>query len=203
MRSGCSMVSEKNRAATTPYQQVYPEITGRLCAVYPLGFNISIVPLTGEHLAEHFGKVSGLSPQGSEKQASTLSVNVVYTGQKTTIMALQAADSLARDLSATVHIRAMIAVPHQLAMELAFGSVQCLKRLLSDLVERVSSKCCEYVLHIYLCRNRIETLLRILRPSSLLVIGGRRRLWPTAETRLSKAAISAGHSVAFVDAKAF
>ena len=161
--------------------------------------------LTGEHLAEHFGKVSGPSPQelNSEKQAQPLSVNVVYTGPETTITALRAADSLARDLSATVHIRAMIAVPRQLAMELAFGSVQFLKRLLSDLVERVGSKCCEYVLHIYLCRSRIETLLRVLRPASLLVIGGRRRLWPTAETRLSKAAISAGHSVAFVDAKAF
>ena len=64
MRSGCSMASQKSRAATKPYQQVYPEITGRLCAVYPLGLNISIVQLTGEHLAEHFGKVSGPSPRG-------------------------------------------------------------------------------------------------------------------------------------------
>jgi hypothetical protein len=163
------------------------------------------VQLSREHLAEHFGKVSGPSPKApnSENQAQPLSVNVVYTGPETTITALRAADSLARDLSATVHIRAMIAVPRQLAMEFAFGSVQVFKRLLSDLVGRVSSKCCEYVLHIYLCRNRIETLLRVLRPSSLLVIAGRRRLWPTAETRLYKAAISAGHSVALVDAKAF
>lgn len=163
------------------------------------------MPLTGEHLAEHFGKVSGSSLQDPrfEKEAQPLSVNVVYTGPETTITALRAADSLARDLRATVHIRAIIAVPRQLAMEFAFGSVQFVKRLLSDLVERVSSKCCEYVLHIYLCRSRVETLLRVLRPASILVIGGRRRLWPTPESRLSKAAISAGHSVAFIDAKAF
>jgi len=88
-------------------------------------------------------------------------------------------------------------------MEFAFSSIQFLKRLIGDLVERVGSERSEYVLHIYLCRSRIETLLQVLRPPSLLVIGGRRRLWPTAESRLSKAAISAGHSVAFVDAKAF
>jgi hypothetical protein len=188
-----------------PCQQVYPEITGRLCAVYSLDLNIRIVQLTGEHLAEHFGKVSGAFPQepSSGEQARSLSVNVVYTGPEATIAALRAADSLARDLSATVHIRAMIAVPHQLAIEFAFTSVQFLKQLLSDLVERVGSKHCEYVLHIYVCRSRIETLLRVLRPSSLVVIGGWRRLWPTAESRLSKAAISAGHSVAFVDVRAF
>ena len=161
--------------------------------------------LTGEHLAEHFGKVSNPPPQepNSGEQARSLSVNVVYTGPETTITALRAADSLARNLSATVHIRAFIAVPHQLAIEFAFSSVQFLKDLLTDLVERVGTQHCEYVLHIYVCRSRIETLLSVLRPSSLVVIGGRRHLLPTIESRLSNAAVSAGHSVAFVHAKAF
>lgn len=161
--------------------------------------------LKGEHLAEHFGRAYGLSrqdPRAGDK-SRPLSVNVVYTGRETTTAALRAADSLARDLSATVHIRAIIAVPRQLAIELAFTSVQFFKQLISNLVERAGSRSCEYVLHIYVSRSRIETLLRVLQPASLLVIGGRRRLWPTAESRLSKAAISAGHSVAFVDVKAF
>jgi hypothetical protein len=162
------------------------------------------VPLTWEHLAEHFGKVPEPCPRepNSDRQARRLSINVVYTGPHRTLAAWRAVDSLARDLSATVHIRAMVAVPRQLGMEFAFTSVQFVKRLLSDLVQRVGSVHCEYVLHIYFCRSRVETLLRVLRPSSLLVIGGRRPLWPTAERRLAKAAASAGHSVAFVDAKA-
>ncbi len=131
-----------------------------------------------------------------------LSVNVVYTGPDSTVTALRAAESLVRSLGTTLHIRAMVVVPRQLAIELTFTSVQFLKRLLTDLVERTSSRHCEYVLHIYVCRDRVETLLRVLPPASLLVIGGRRRFWPTTESRLSKAAISAGHSVAFVDAKA-
>jgi hypothetical protein len=186
------------------YQEVYPEITGRLCAVYPLDLKISIVRLIGEHLAEHFGKALGLSVQesGFGKQAQLLSVNVVYTGPVVTIRALRAGNVLAQDLSATVHIRAMIPVPRQLAIKFAFTSVQSLKGLLRSLIERAGSKGCEYVLHIYLCRNRMETLLSVLRSSSLLVIGDRRRLWPTAKTGLSKAAISTRHSVAFVDLKA-
>lgn len=154
----------------------------------------------GENLAEHFGKVPGVYPGewnwGAKSQP--LSINVVYTSPETTTTALRAVESLARDLEATIHIRALIAVPRQLALDLAFTPVQFLKRLLTDLVERIGSILCEYVLHIYVCRSRIETLLSVLRPSSLLVIGGRRRFWPTAESRLAKAAISAGHSVAFV-----
>ena len=159
------------------------------------------MPSIGNNVAEHYGKVPNLYPH--EEESHLLSINVVYTRPETTITALRAVESLAGDLSATIHIRAMIAVPRQLALDLAFTSVEFLKRLLTDLVERIGSTGCAYVLHIYVCRNRIETLLRVLRPSSLLVVGGHRRLWPTAESRLSKAAISAGHSVAFVDASAF
>jgi hypothetical protein len=162
--------------------------------------------LLGEHIAEHFGKTS----ESSNGQAGStavrgwlLSVNVVYTGLDTTMTALRAVESLARDLSAIVHVRAMITVPRQLAIDFALTSFHFFKRLISDLIERVGCRRFEYVLHIYVCRNRIDTLLRVLRPSSLLVIGGRRRLWRTAESRICKAAISAGHNVAFVNAKAF
>lgn len=160
--------------------------------------------VASEQIAEHLGKASGSSYQepGCQPEVRPLSVNVVYTEPDATITALRAAELLVRNLGTTVHIRAMIPVPRQLAIELAFNSVQFFKRLLIDLVERNSSRHFEYVLHIYVCRDRVETLLKVLRPSSLLVIGGRRRLWPTAESRLSKAAISAGHSVAFVDPKA-
>jgi hypothetical protein len=163
------------------------------------------VQTVGEHIAEHLGKTlesSKQEPGSGTEQTPPMSVNVVYSSPEATITALRAAEALTRELNATVHIRAMIAVPRQLAIDSAFTAAQFFYRLISDLVERVGSKDCEYVLHIYVCRCRIETLLKVLGPSSILVIGGRRRFWPTAESRLSKAAISAGHSVAFVDAKA-
>ena len=159
-----------------------------------------------ERLPEHFGKAlewASQQPGSAVVQPMSLSVNVVYTGPETTMKALQAAQSFVGELNSTVHIRAMIAVPRQLGMAEGLVSRRFFQKLLSDLVKRVGSDRCEYVLHFYLCRNRIETLLKVLRPSSLVVIGGRRRLWPTAESRLSKAAVAAGHSVAFIETRAF
>ena len=158
------------------------------------------MPSIGDNVAEHFGRVPAICSH--EEKSRPLSINVVYTSPDTTIAAMRAAECFAGDLGGSIHIRAMIAAPRQLALDLAFTSVQFLKRLLTDLVERMGAMGCEYVLHVYVCRSRIETILRVLRPSSLLVIGGRRRFWPTAERRLAKAAISAGHSVAFVNASA-
>lgn len=162
--------------------------------------------MVGEHIAEHFGRSlesSKPEPGAGTAQSRSLSVNVVYTGPETTLTALRAAESFAADLNSTVHIRTMIAVPRQLAIEYGLVSSQFFRLLVCDLIERVGSDRFEYVLHIYVCRDRIETLLRVLRPSSLVVIGGRRRLWSTTESRLSKAAIAAGHSVAFINTRAF
>ncbi len=157
--------------------------------------------MTGEHIAEHFGRPAQASLQTSGRAAheQSFSVNVVYTDPAATALALQAAEALARDLQATIHLRAVVSVPRRLSIDNPPISTSFLVRLLRELVERFGSAARQYVLHIYVCRNRIDTLLRVLRPSSLIVIGGRRRIWPTAESRLSKAVAAAGHSVAFVN----
>lgn len=160
------------------------------------------VMMTGEHIAEHFGRPVRAGSSCRTVHERSLSLNVVYTNPEATASALQAAESLARDLQATIHVRATVPVPSRISIATPLVSTPFLSQLLQDIVKRVGSAACQYVLHIYVCRNRIETLLRVLRPSSLIVIGGRRRIWPTAETRLSKAVAAAGHSVAFVDLKA-
>lgn len=153
-----------------------------------------IVRLFGEHVQKQLGSTpdSLLRPQ-------SFCVNLVYTQPEATAAALRAAESLAQDLESTIHVRALVPVPCQLEIDCGFYSAQALIGLLEKLLQRVGSNRCEYVLHVYVCRSRIETLLRVLRPSSLLVIGGRRRFWPTAEGRIAKAMRAAGHSVAFVD----
>ena len=52
---------------------------------------------------------------------------------------------------------------------------------------------------IYLCRDRVETLTAVLSPHSLVVIGGRKRWWPTAEKRLARKLRRAGHEVIFTE----
>lgn len=153
--------------------------------------------LVEQHVAEHLGR----SPNVALRPQS-LSVNVVCTSPAATAAALRAAASLAEDLEPTIHVRAMIPVPRQFPMDYAFGPAQAMTRLLGELLQRIGLNRCKYVLHIYICRSRIDTLLNVLRPCSLLVIGGRQRLWPTLERRISRIMRAAGHSVAFVDIKA-
>lgn len=157
--------------------------------------------ISAEQIAEHLGRPIRSSLESTRIAGSpeSLSVNVVYTEPGATGAALRLAESLARGLDATIHVRAIVSVPSRLSIDQPPVSVSFLKRLISEGVERFGSPACKYVLHMYLCRSRIETLLNVLRPSSLVVIGGRQRLWPTAESRLSKLLGRAGHHVAFFD----
>lgn len=50
---------------------------------------------------------------------------------------------------------------------------------------------------IYLCRDRIEALRTVLRPHSIVVVGGRKRWWPTRESRLARYLRQRGHEVIF------
>ena len=50
-------------------------------------------------------------------------------------------------------------------------------------------------IQIYLCRDRWEALFSVLKPYSLVVIGGKKRWWPTPESRLANKLRNAGHEV--------
>ena len=53
----------------------------------------------------------------------------------------------------------------------------------------------ETIVRIYLCRDRWQALEQALRPRSVVVIGGRKRWWPTRESRLARRLRRAGHEV--------
>jgi hypothetical protein len=155
------------------------------------------VQISGDYISEHVGVVSP-----GEVLPQSLSLNVIYTSPEATAAALSAAASLAKDMKPTIHVRAMISVARQHPIDYAFGAVQAVTRILIELLQRVGNGRCRFVLHVYICRNRMDTLLTALRPCSLLVIGGRKRLWPTLERRIARIVRTAGHSVAFVDDRA-
>jgi len=130
-----------------------------------------------------------------------LEVNVIFTDPQATVVALKTAGSLARDLGACIRLRAAIAVPYALPPDKPLVSVPLTERLLSDLVCRLELGTFEPSAHLYLCRDQVDTLLRVLRPNSLVVICGRKRWWPTPERRKVKALRSKGHRVVFVGLK--
>lgn len=127
-----------------------------------------------------------------------LEVNVIYTNPKATAMALKSAALLARDLGARIELRAVMAVPLRLPLDHPPVAVSFLERLLAKLVWQLEPCPFEPSVHLYLCRDQIETLLHVLEPHSLVIIGGRKHWWPTQETRMARTLRSHGHRVVFV-----
>ena len=130
-----------------------------------------------------------------------LEVNVIFTDPQATAAALKTAGSLARDLGACIRVRAAIAVPYALPLDKPPVSAGFIEELLSDLVCRLELDAFEPSVHLYLCRDQVETLLQVLSPNSLVVIGGRKHWWPTAERRMARALRSKGHRVVFIGLK--
>jgi hypothetical protein len=131
-----------------------------------------------------------------------LEVNVIFTDLQATAAALKFAQSFARELGAQIRLRAAIAVPLQLPLDQPPVSVTFLRERLRKVVSQLERGTFDPTVHLYLCRDRVRGLLQALRPSSVVVIGGRRHWWPSAESRMADALRSKGHRVIFVDSRA-
>jgi len=130
-----------------------------------------------------------------------LAVNVIFTDVQSTAAALNFAQSFARELGARISLRAAVAVPFQLPLDQPQISVAFLQDAMRELVAQLKSETFDPTIHLYLCRDRIWALSQVLKPNSLVVIAGRKRWWPTAETRMARALRAEGHRVIFVDSK--
>lgn len=119
--------------------------------------------------------------------AEPLEVNVIFTELDATAAALQAAESFARELSARIRLRAGLVVPVQLPLDQPLVSVEFLQQALRDLVDRSLAVELERTIHLYVCRDWMDTLSAVLKPDSLVVIGARRRWWPASTNRLARA----------------
>jgi hypothetical protein len=133
-----------------------------------------------------------------EQSPSRLEVNLIFTTQQATFCALETVECLARDLGACIRLRAAVVVPYALRVDEPPVSVPFLERSLFDLISRLERDGFEATAHLYFCRDREKALLQVLEPNALVVIGGKKRWWPTDTTRLAKALRSAGHRVIFV-----
>lgn len=134
-----------------------------------------------------------LTPQEAE---SGLNISVVFTSVDTTLAALKQAGSWANRLGA--HIT--LVVPQVVPMPLPLDSPP----VLIDWNEKhfrtiASDSPVPTAVQIYLCRDRWETLSSVLKPHSLVVVGGKKRWWPTSESRLANKLRKAGHEVVFTE----
>ena len=128
---------------------------------------------------------------------ATLNIAVVFTSIESTLSALRKAASLASGLHACIMLIVPQVVPYPLPLTSPPVSPEFTTRQFRVLTEQSPV---ETTTRIYLCRDRLDTLLQVLEPHSLVVVGGRRRWWPTADELLARQLRRVGHKVVFAEA---
>jgi hypothetical protein len=126
-----------------------------------------------------------------------LNVAVVFTSIATTLAALRKAGARAGRAQTGITLIVPQTVPYPLSLNDPPVSPDFTARHFRVLAEESPV---ETTVRIYLCRDRLETLLKVLDPHSLVVIGGCRRWWPTADARLTRQLQRSGYRVVFVEA---
>jgi hypothetical protein len=135
-------------------------------------------------------------PDAPLTEEASLSVAVIFTSVDSTMAALRKAGSLAENLGAQITLMVPQIVPYPLPLT----SPPVLLEFQESRFENIASQSpVEIRVQLYLCRDGVETLKRILKPHSLVVIGGRKRFWPTREKGLLRKLRRAGHEVIFAE----
>ena len=132
----------------------------------------------------------------TEETDSKLDISVVFTSVDATLAALKEAGRLLGNQAGSLGGRITLIVPQIVPYPLPLTSPPVLVDFNERRLRVIASHCrVETRVSIYLCRNPLETLQSVLKPHSLVVLGSRKRWWPTAEKRLAKKLRRFGHQV--------
>jgi len=126
-----------------------------------------------------------------------LQVTVVFTTERGTLAALKTAGELAYDLGARIKLIVLRPVPWALPLTQPSIPVPWTEQRLFNLVCAAASPGLDTDVHVYLCRDKRQALLKALQPKSLVVIGDKRTWWPSEAARLATSLERAGHRVIF------
>ena len=125
-----------------------------------------------------------------------LEVFVIFTDAPGTLAALQMAEGLAQKLEAHIRLLMPYEVPYTLPLTKPAVPVEFVAGQIRDLACNTRL---EVAAHIYLCRDKRRTLKLLLRPHSLIVVGGKKRWWPTSAQKLARTLQKDGHQVVFAE----
>lgn len=124
--------------------------------------------------------------------SSRLEIFVVFTTLELTAAALKKASALACNLGARIVVLAARIVPYPLALTTPPVQPSFDERRL----RRIAAGCpVETTVVLCLCRDLWQSLILALTPNALVVLGVRKRWWPTRETRLARKLRRAGYEV--------
>jgi hypothetical protein len=121
-----------------------------------------------------------------------LDITVLFTSVAATLAALRRAGELASRLNGRIMLVVPQVVPFPLPLTSPPVLVEFNERRFRVIAEQSPV---QTNVQVYLCRDQYVTLESVLAPRSLVVIGIRKRWWPTAEERLASRLRRAGHEV--------
>jgi hypothetical protein len=125
----------------------------------------------------------------------SLEVTVVFTTVPGTLAALKEASRMAHALKAQIRILVPQVVSYALPVERP--PVDPLFKI-RKLWTVFGADHLETRIDVRLCRDTRACLKQALSPKSIVMVGGRKRWWPTREKRLAKSLSLAGNHVTFV-----
>jgi hypothetical protein len=123
-----------------------------------------------------------------------LDIVVPYTTPQLTRLALREAQELTSKLPSRIRVLRMLAVPYPLDLRNPPIALDILREQTRQVARGISAD--EIVL--FLTRDPEETLLKTLRPGSIVVVASKKRWWRTAQERLQKMCERHGHQVALI-----
>ena len=125
-----------------------------------------------------------------------LEISVIFTSFHATVAALKMAATLANGFRS--HIR--LVVPEIVPYPVPLNDPTVRREFREQKLREIACESpVDTTVLVYLCRDRLATLKAVLKPGSIVVIGGRRRWWPRAEKRLAENMRRLGREVFFAE----
>jgi hypothetical protein len=127
-----------------------------------------------------------------------IQIAVIFTDALGGFAALQLADGLAQHLGAYLRLIMPYEVHYSLPLEAPPVMSEYLEAQLKELAEKTGMK---VEAQVCLCRDKRSALNQLLPPNSLIVVGGKKRWWPTPAQLLARSMQRDGHQVIFAEAQ--
>jgi hypothetical protein len=134
--------------------------------------------------------------QLADDLAQGLEVLVIYTEAAGTLKALQTAEGLAQKLGAHIRLLLPYEVPYALPLTKPPVPVEFLERQVRSVASAVHL---DVAAQVFLCRDKKRAMGLLLRPNSLVVMGGKKRWWPTPAQKMAQGLKKDGHHVIFAE----
>ncbi len=139
---------------------------------------------------------SGLHKPADQRSTADLEIFVIFTSVPETEAAVHAAGGLAHQLSAHLRLVMPYEVSYRLPLDRPPVSLKFLEEQLAEAAAHAGVEV-EVDAKVCLCRDRKHALLQLLPPNALVIVGDKKRWWPTAQQKLWSALAKSGHQMVF------